>query len=81
METKELSYEPHILKLHTKAGFISRYFNLIQDYGTNEAAYEAAERQYKHFFGERKYSDYDSFRVVLSRYNKAQKSNKSKNKK
>lgn len=64
------TYEPHILKLHTKQGFIERYYNLLQDYPTNEQAYEAAERQHSNYFGQRRYSDYDSFRVILSRYNK-----------
>lgn len=73
MDTKTKAYEPHIMELHSKKGFIDRYYILIQDYPTYEDAYEATERQYKQYFGERKYSDYDSFRVILSRYNKKQK--------
>jgi hypothetical protein len=65
--------EKHYLDLLTVDGFIRRYFELACSYPTMQAAYDATERQYELAFGKRKYSDYDTFRNTLSRWNKNKK--------
>jgi len=60
--------DKYILELLTVEGFIKRYLEMLTDYGSCQHAYEAAERQYEANFGKRKYSDYDTFRTILSRH-------------
>jgi hypothetical protein len=62
--------DPHLLRLYTSDGFVQFYLELLCDYDTCQDAYEATERQHEITFGHRRYSDYDSFRVILSRYGK-----------
>jgi len=62
--------EQHYLQLLEVDGFIQRYFELMCVYPTAEASYEATERQFQSAFGKRKYSDYTTFRVTLSRWGK-----------
>ena len=64
-----MTIEKHILELLTVEGFILCYYEHVPYYGTLKQAYEATERQYEHAFGRNKYSDYDTFRVTLTRYN------------
>lgn len=61
--------ERQYLELLTVEGFIKRYWEMLPDYGNCISAYEAVERQYDWAFGKRKYSDYETFRVTLSRFN------------
>lgn len=63
--------DKHMQKLLTVEGFIERYMEMLPDYWSGLEAYNAAEKQHEMTFGKRKYSDYDTFRVVLSRYNKS----------
>lgn len=65
--------EKHILELLEMDGFIARYWEFVCQYPTCYDAYEAVERQFELHFGKRKYSDYDTFRVILSRWNKRKK--------
>lgn len=61
-------YEPHILSWQTIEGFMKLYFSMCADYMPGEQAYEAAERNYQRYFGNRKYSNYSVFRVNRSRF-------------
>lgn len=65
--------EKHYLQLLTVDGFIKRYLEMLCDYETCIETYNAVERQHEHAFGKRKYSDYDTFKVTLSRYSKSKK--------
>jgi hypothetical protein len=65
--------ERHYLELLEVEGFIKRYFDMLPDYNTCIETYEAVERQYEQAFHKRKYSDYDTFKVILARWNKAKK--------
>ena len=47
--------------------FINAWFNLLPHHETYEKAYEALEDIYEDYFGRRRYSCYDSFRVVKDR--------------
>jgi len=60
--------EPYIQELLTVEGFIKRYFDMLSDYGTCQETYYAIERQYHSAFGKNKYSNYDTFKQVLSRH-------------
>lgn len=55
--------------LLTIDGFIARFQDLLKDSETNEAAYEATEKEYKESFEKRRYSSYGGFRVTLTRWN------------
>jgi hypothetical protein len=57
-------------ELLTTNGFIRFFFSMIRQNPdiTQTGAYEKAEEEYKKNFGERKYSNYDSFRKMKSRY-------------
>jgi len=65
--------EKHILKLLDTQGFIDKYWEMLGEYSTGEAAYEAAERLHITNFGERKYKNFESFRVNMSRFLKKDK--------
>lgn len=54
----------------TTGGFIRYFFNMIRENPdiTQTDAYEKSEDEYKKFFGVRKYSNYDSFRKMKTRY-------------
>ena len=65
-----MSNDPYMLELMTVEGFIKRYQEFCVSYPTYQQAYEAVERQYRAAFGKSKYSDYDTFRVILSRFNR-----------
>ena len=60
--------EQSALVLLTVEGFIARYYEVLPEWGNNVSAYNAVERQYEWYFGKRKYSDYESFRITLSRF-------------
>lgn len=60
--------DPHLLRMLRPEGFVQFYLELLSDYDTCEQAYDAAERAYEIAFGTRRYSDYSTFRVILSRY-------------
>jgi len=62
----------NILKLTTSQGFVQYYFSICLDFDTNKQAYEAAEQLYFDWFKKRRYSDYESFRVVKNRNLKKQ---------
>ena len=56
------------LELAKITAFITRYFQYCKE-NTGKVAYEMTENDYKSVFGETKYSSYETFRVILSRWN------------
>tara|TARA_R110002167_G_scaffold59643_1_gene169146 strand:- start:91 stop:297 length:207 start_codon:yes stop_codon:yes gene_type:complete len=56
-----------ILALLSPRGFEERFHYHCKNERTYIKAYEEAEREYEDHFGKRRYSSYDSFRVVMNR--------------
>jgi len=56
-----------IAKLADPLHFERRFWQLVPDHPTYEAAYEHLEKEFESIFKHRKYSSYDSFRVCRSR--------------
>tara|TARA_R110000744_G_scaffold278092_2_gene390381 strand:- start:10535 stop:10738 length:204 start_codon:yes stop_codon:yes gene_type:complete len=56
-----------ILALLSPLGFEDRFYMNCKIKKTYQKAYEQTELEYKEHFGKRRYSSYDSFRVVLNR--------------
>jgi len=56
-----------ILVLLSPRGFEERFHNHCKNQKTYSAAYEETEKEYESYFGKRRYSSYDSFRVVMNR--------------
>jgi hypothetical protein len=59
-------------QLNTPVGFCQAYFNVLSVARTNEEAFNAVNDQYLEYFGEEKYSSFDSFRVTKNRILKKQ---------
>jgi len=70
--------EAHYLELLELSGWVKQYWQMLPDYGTMEATYEALERKYERAFGKRKYSDFDSFRQGFYRYQRNQNNRKNR---
>tara|TARA_R110000823_G_scaffold121565_1_gene246644 strand:- start:1775 stop:1972 length:198 start_codon:yes stop_codon:yes gene_type:complete len=56
-----------ILILLSPSGFIERFHYYCRYEKTNIKAYEQVEKEFESYYGKRRYSSYDSFRVVMSR--------------
>lgn len=61
----KISFE--ILSMLSFKGFINRYYFYCKTEKTYKDAYEKTEQEYEKNFKKRRYSSYDSFRVVLNR--------------
>jgi hypothetical protein len=69
MELEQLKTIPeHIQKLQEIEHFVNLFWQMCSDYGTYERAYEACERIYQNSFGQRRYKNYESFRIARIRY-------------
>tara|TARA_R110002051_G_scaffold103198_1_gene174961 strand:- start:23759 stop:23983 length:225 start_codon:yes stop_codon:yes gene_type:complete len=64
-----------ILCLLSPNGFEDRFHSNCKNHKTYSKAYEETENEFEKYFGQRRYSSYDSFRVVMQRKMK-QSSNK-----
>ena len=51
----------------TPAGFLSAYFKNLDTAYDNREAYETTEREYIKYFGRRRYSNFESFRICKNR--------------
>ena len=56
-----------ILVLLRADGFIQRFWEKTKIHKTYKSAYEELEDEYEGYFGERRYSDYNSFRICRDR--------------
>jgi len=63
-----MKYQNHILKMQEFIGFYDKWCSMLGYYNTNEQAYEATERIYKNYFGKRRYKNFESFKVTVSKY-------------
>lgn len=58
-------------QLLTKVGFIHRFYHHLHSSKSHREAYEKTEDDYLLLLGCSKYSSFESFKVVLWRYNRA----------
>jgi len=56
-----------ILALLSPKGFEERFHNYCKKEKTYKIAYEKTENDFEKYFGKRRYTSYDSFRVVMQR--------------
>lgn len=56
-----------ICKIATSSGFYQYYFEQIKCYKTNVECFEAVNDLYFKYFGEYKYSSYNSFRTLRNK--------------
>ncbi len=59
---------PLVAKIMSPEGFIDYYLSMRDLYDTQQEAYERLEDFHVTIAGKTKYAEYDSFRVVVSRY-------------
>jgi len=52
------------IALNTPKGFDQEYFKNLKSSKTNKEAYDKTEELYKSFFKKRRYSSFESYRVV-----------------
>lgn len=64
----EIKYDKAILALQDLGGFYDYYCQMISYYSTYEQAYEAVERVYEAHFDRRRYKNFESFKVTLSKW-------------
>lgn len=55
-------------RLLTQEGYFERFFELVTVSGTYQEAYVKLETEYEQYFGQEKYTSYDSFRNMKRRY-------------
>lgn len=56
-------------KLGTRQGFFQFYFEQLPQHRTNVECFNAVNELYFEFFGEWRYTDYNSFRKQANHYN------------
>ena len=57
-----------IRKLGTASGFINEYLQRLKDFETNIETFNAVNEQYRQLVGRFRYSDYNSFQVIMRRH-------------
>ncbi len=67
-----MKYPDDILKLQSPRGFIDRYWKNLgeREFKYYADAYRFTEMEYEQYYGKRRYSGYESFRVVLHKSKK-----------
>ncbi|MDP2335938.1 MAG: hypothetical protein Q8N05_05730 [Bacteroidota bacterium] len=73
MESEHSKIPAHIQKLQQFEDFYKFNLDLRVDYGTNERAYDAAERIYLSYFGVKRYKSFESYRQAEIRFLKKQR--------
>jgi hypothetical protein len=59
-------------KLSTIKGFYEEYFKALKTVKFNYEAFDLINEKYFHLFGQYRYSDFKSFKVMTNYYNKKQ---------
>ena len=71
IEKEKLEVQIELMqKLSTTPKFFVYYFSKLSEFGSNKSCFDSVNDLYFDLFGEYKYSDYASFRVQLTKYNK-----------
>lgn len=63
--------DPKLSKIMSAEGFIDYYLRMVSLYPSNRLAYERLEEFYENLTGQRRYSDFKSFLIILDRYLKS----------
>lgn len=73
-EINRLKNENEIMrKLATREGFFQYYFQQCKHHSTNAEAFNFVNDLYESLFGEHRYGDYNSFKVMTNYYLKPKK--------
>ena len=56
-----------VLSLLSADGFVREFWERSKEHRTLKQAYEDVEKDFQKFFGQRRYSDYNSFRICRDR--------------
>ena len=56
-----------MIRIYSANGFVREFWLKVKNHKTLKSAYESLEQDHIEFFGKRKYSDYNSFRVCRDR--------------
>jgi len=56
-----------MIRIYSANGFVREFWVKVKNHKTLKSAYESLEQDHIEFFGKRKYSDYNSFRVCRDR--------------
>ena len=68
-ELEKLKKERKIMQqIATASGFYQYYFLNLHDYSTNLDCFNAVNEMYYNFFGEYRYSGYESFKQNIKKY-------------
>lgn len=71
IELQKLEEKIELMRLLVnREGFFKYYFKEIKNYPSREKAFNAVNELYYSLFGEFRYSDYQTFRQILSKNNK-----------
>ncbi len=62
-----MTEQTRIIQLVSIEGFIDAFWKEVKNHRTQQEAYEAVESEYEGIFGQRRYSHFNSFRVVRDR--------------
>lgn len=75
LPTKVTPYPKEIQSLHTAEGFEKMFWLLYRsfDWKSREQCYEALEEDYEHYYGRRRYCEYNTFRNLMARRHKMRK--------
>ena len=76
-----MSHQPHNLirllslarKISTREGFVDEYLDRLSQSPTCGDAYWSVEEDHETIFGRTRYNGHDTFKVVLSKWNKARR--------
>ena len=60
-------------KISTRDGFVKEYFDRLPNHRTCADSYWAVEDDHISIFGRTRYNGHDTFKVVLSKWNKARR--------
>ena len=70
-ELEQLKKEREIMqKIATASGFYQYYFSQLLNYNSNLECFNAINDMYFDFFGEYRYSGYESFKQQIKKYSK-----------
>lgn len=58
-------------KLSTREGFVDEYFKRLKDHRSHGDAYWSVEHDHMDLFGRTRYNGHDTFKTILSKWNRA----------
>lgn len=67
MFEKVKPYPQDLQKLLTFNGFLALFYSRLNDFKTDQEVYESVEETHERYFGKRKYSSYQTFKVMRAK--------------